>query len=155
MSDKKRESKFELLKIILILQILTLHYLRRGLEGNIVLVDNVNYYIIRFIESACIIAVNVFILITGYFMNERKKIKISKVINLLCILFFYNVSIYAIALISKLTTFNLTSLKEFIATCVNGGAWFVINYVILYLLIPYINIIINNISKKQYIILYY
>lgn len=63
-SSKKRESNFELLKIILMLQILTLHYLSRGLKGNIVLEDNINYYLIRFLESACIVAVNVFILIT-------------------------------------------------------------------------------------------
>lgn len=151
--NKKRKSQIELLKIILMLQILTLHYLNRALKVNIVLEDNINYYIIRFIESACIIAVNVFILITGYFMNERKKIKISKIINLLFILFFYNICIYGIAIISKLTTFNIESLKEFATTCVSGGAWFVIDYIVLYLLIPYINIIINNISKKKYVIL--
>lgn len=86
-------------------------------------------------------------------MCERNKIKISKIFNLLFILLFYNTFIYGIALISNLTTFNLESLKEFATTCVSEGAWFVINYVVLYLLIPYINVIIKNINKKQYIIL--
>lgn len=151
--NKKRMSQFELLKIILILQVLTLHYLRRALEGNLVLSDNVNYYLVRIIESFCIVAVNTFILITGYFTYERKKIKINKVFNLFIILIFYNVCIYIIALLTNITAFNLESLKEFVKTCTSGGAWFVINYIILYLLIPYINIIIKNISKKQFLTL--
>lgn len=149
----KRKSEFELLKIILMLQILTLHYLRRALEGDIVLSDNVNYYIIRIIESFCIVAVNAFILITGYFAYEREKVKIGKVLNLFSILIFYNVCIYIISIITKITTFNLESLKEFVETCVTGGAWFVINYIVLYLLIPYINIIIKNINHKQFVVL--
>lgn len=145
-----RKSEFELLKIILMLQVLTLHYLRRALEGTMVPGDNINYYLIRIIESFCIVAVNTFIVITGYFSYKKEKIKISKVVNLFCILIFYNVCIYGISLITKITTFSTESLIEFVKTCATGGAWFVINYIVLYLLIPYINLVIKNINQKQF-----
>lgn len=62
---KERSSNFELLKVILTLMIIVLHYCNPNMGG---IIENVNkysfnYYIVHFIESACIIAVNTFIII--------------------------------------------------------------------------------------------
>lgn len=150
----KRQSNFELLRIIAILMILTLHYLNPNIGGALNIANipntNFNYYIARGLESFCIVAVNLYILITGFFMYKKDNIKISKVINLILITAFYNIFAYIISLILGIVKFNIQSLINFKNTFIQGGCWFTIIYCILYLLIPYINLIINHINKKQF-----
>ncbi len=153
MEKDNRQSNFELLRIILIVFIIALHYLNGSMGGalNTKNISNTetNYYIARIIESLCIIAVNCFILITGYFSYNQTKIKLKKVIDLLLICIFYNTSIYAISCLTNITTFNKESFHIFLTTFYKDGLWFIDIYIILYLLIPFINLVINGISKKN------
>lgn len=68
-NNQKRQSNIELLRIILISLIITLHYLNDSMGGELdhVLPGTSNYFISHTIESLSIIAVNVFVIITGYF----------------------------------------------------------------------------------------
>ena len=52
----QRESNFELLRIILILMIITLHYCNGSMGGllNNLTEGSIQYYMTHFIESACI-----------------------------------------------------------------------------------------------------
>ena len=74
---KERQSNFELLRIVLIIMVLSLHYLGVSLGGALD-VKNIpegyfNYYLARFIESFSIIAVDCFVIITCYFMCKMQK----------------------------------------------------------------------------------
>lgn len=153
MKKEVRQSNIELARIVLILFVLALHYLN-GTYGGALNVNNIpksenNYYIARIIESLCIVAVNCFILITGYFSHKQTKIKLKKVIDLLIIVFFYNVLIYIVSIITKITVFNKETFQTFLSTFYEGGMWFIDIYIILYLLIPFINIVIGKLSKKN------
>lgn len=154
---RKRESNFELLRIILIIMILTLHYLNANMGGALSTKNipdtHFNYYLARLLESLCIIAVNCFILITGFFMYKRDKVKIGKILNLDFIFIFYNILIYGVSIAFHITEFDEKSLIQFGNTFIQGGGWFIIIYTILYLLIPYINLVIKHINKKQFKIL--
>lgn len=77
------------LKVILIIMVIVLHYFNAnmgGLFGKVTSTE-LNFYISNFIESFCIIAVDCFVLITGFFMYKRNSIKFSKVIKLILTLF--------------------------------------------------------------------
>ena len=147
---EKRESKFELLRIILILMVIGLHYFNGSMGGLLSNVDkfSVNYYLANFIESAFIIAVNVFIIITGYFMINKNEISVKKVYHLLSICIFYGIVIFVILLAIGKIQLNLSSIKNLIYTIDNR--WFIVIYCILYLLIPFINKLLKSISKKQF-----
>lgn len=69
---EKRKSNIELLRIILILLVIILHYMNISMGGALgkVRPNTFDYYLDHFIESLSIVAVNVFILITGYFLFE-------------------------------------------------------------------------------------
>ena len=149
---KNRTSNFELLRIILILFIITLHYLNAQMGGILGNTTNqqLNYYIAHFIESICICAVNCFILITGYHMINKETVKLNKIFTLIFIVLFYNILIYAIMLISGDEILGIESIKKFIKSIFSGSTWFVIIYIILYALIPYINKMVRNIGKSKY-----
>lgn len=144
-----RDSNFDLLKILLILMVIVLHYFNGNMGGLLLNVTkgSFNYYLSHLLESFCIIAVNVFIIITGYFSCEKKSINISKVIKLYSIAIFYGIMIFLILLLFKKTIINFNLVKQFFNA--TFSRWFVLTYCILYLLIPFINKLILSINKKE------
>ena len=129
--------------------IITLHYLNGGIGGALSNTNpnTFNYYLITFIESLCIVAVNVFIIITGYFSYKKNSIKVSKTVHLFSLCIFYGVLIYLFMIIIKHTIINKDSIGVLLKTILNR--WFVLSYIILYLFIPYLNKLINSISKEN------
>lgn len=148
-----RESNFELLRVLLTIMIIILHYCNPSMGGALrnISVGTTNYYIVHFIESACIVAVNVFVLMTGYFMINKDEIKTSKALKLFYLSFFYGIIIFLTCIMLDIIDFNLTTVKRCIHTITDR--WFVVIYCILYLLIPYINKFINSINQKQFNVL--
>ena len=149
----KRDSNFELLRIILILMIIVLHYFNGKMGG---LFNNVEkntfiYYLSHFIEALCIVAVNVFIIITGYFSCKKTSIKISKPINLFILSVFYGITISIGVIFTTNIDINNSAINRIFTT--SFSRWFVLIYCILYLLIPYINKFIKSLTQKQYEIL--
>lgn len=145
----QRSSNFELLRIILILMVIVLHYFNGEMGGLLKNVEkwSLNFYLSHFIESLCIIAVNVFIIITGYFSYKKTSIKISKPLNLYALSIFYGIIISGIIFFLQKNNLSLSIIKNLVQTIFSR--WFVVIYCILYLLIPYINKLISNLSKKQ------
>lgn len=145
---KERKSNLELLRIILIIMIIALHYNNTRMGGVFGNVENgtFNYYLSNFVESLSIVAVNTFILITGYFSNKKDSVKVSKVINLFYICAIYGILIFGTYFVfTKNISFGI--LKEFIKTIFDR--WFVVIYSILYLLISYLNKLINSLDKEK------
>lgn len=66
----KRNFNMELLRIISMFMVLVLHCLLT--TGALEYSSGIRYYVYWFMEALCIIAVDVFVLITGYFMIESK-----------------------------------------------------------------------------------
>ena len=154
MQVNQRSSNFELLRIILMLMVIVLHYFNGGMGG---LFGNVekwsfNYVLSHFIESFCIIAVNVFIIITGYFSYKKTSIKISKSVNLYMLSIFYGIVIAGIVIYFTKLDINISLIKRLVN--VMFSRWFVVTYCILYLLIPYLNKFLSALSKRQLEILF-
>lgn len=122
-----------------------------GLLGHVEY-GSLNYYLGHLLESLSIIAVNCFILITGYFSYKKDSVKCSKTINLIAIMFFWGL------LLTLVTVFILRpqniSTKLIVGIIESAtNQWFVIIYCILYLSIPFLNKVIGNINQISYKIL--
>lgn len=151
---KNRDTNFELLRIVAMIMILVLHF-----NGHGKIIDctdsfeyPLKYLFFNGLEYACIIAVNLYIMITGYYM-VKSKIKLHRILELWLEIFFYSVIIYAILVIFNKTDFSMQNLVKSFFPLSTSKYWFMTTYMALYLLIPFINKIINNISKKQYKVL--
>ena len=88
----KRESKFELLRIVLICMVITLHYLNPEIGGALEYTKGteINHVFALVLESICIIAVNVFVIITGYFGLKRMSQSLRKPFGLILLVIGYN-----------------------------------------------------------------
>lgn len=148
---KERNSNLELLRIVSIIMILILHYLNRNMGGALknTLEGTTNYYVIRFIESLSIIAVNCFVLISAYFMVNKDIIKLNKIINLIFISIFYGCILYIVSIVIKIQQFNLQSFGKSLIF-IYGSKWFLGSYIILCLLSPFLNKIIKALNRDNY-----
>lgn len=152
MNKKERKSNIELFRILLILMVIILHYFNAEMGGALghTIPGTINYYLVHLIESLCIVAVNGFILITGYFSYKKGKVQVAKVTNLVLIMIFWGLllSLITVLFLRPENIKNKQVIKDIIMAATNQ--WFVIVYCILYLLIPFLNKVINNINQNSY-----
>lgn len=144
-----RKANIELLRIISMIMVLTLHYLGQGQVFNAVEAGTFNYYFTRMLEAMAIVAVNCYVLISGYFLVEGK-FKISKVIKLCGEVLFYSITIYLLLVALGKIQFSLVDLVYAVFPVLSRKWAFVTDYAGLYLLSPFLNAGIHNMNKKQH-----
>ena len=149
---KKREMNFELLRIVAMCMIIGLHYLDKGnVLGNFVEIQDTKDYVPWIFEAFFFCSVNVYVLITGYFLVE-KEIRIKKVFSLWGQVLFYALVLGGIAVCSGLVDFgemNIYRLACYVFPVVTEHYWFVTSYILLYILLPFINPVLLKMDKKQ------
>lgn len=88
-------------------------------------------------------------IISGYFLAKTYKRNLFKTIELLFQVILISVAYYIFIVILGKTAFNW---KILLFNCIIKN-WFVVLYVVLYIISPYINIIIDNLDKNCYSLL--
>lgn len=153
----QRNSNIELLRILMMLVIVAHHYIvNSGVIQCIVStpphflqINRFNVYFALVFGWGGKTAINVFILITGYFMC-RQQFTWRKVVFLALEIVLYRWLIYGIFLASGYESFNL---KEFIKTVLvlpyDFGLGFSSSFVGLYVLVPFINKLLSTLEKKE------
>lgn len=148
---RNRNSSFELMRIVSMIFIVIGHTLSWG--G---VTDSANDFlklIIYIIYALIVVHVNSFVLLTGYY-QVQSKFKIKKVINILILMLFYRFFCLIIAI--NLDWIQYVGIKDLILKIVplsNFSYWYLNVYIVLYLISPYLNVFVNNTSKKKYGIL--
>lgn len=130
-----RNYSIDLIRIISMLMILALH-------ANLFLAKKVwslNPKCIFFtvMEFICIIAVNLFILISGYFL-EDSKFSIKKLVFLELLVVFYSVTVYIALVIFKYTVWDLKTFIKMFFPIVYSHYWFYTCYFVLYCITPFL-----------------
>lgn len=150
---KERNSNFELMRIISMLFIVYWHmYIFGFIRDNNIVQNGSIKIIFDFLQFIFIVHVNSFILVTGYF-SWNKKIKINKIISIIQQSLFYKVFIIILLTILGIKSFtSVDIIKNLFPFEINidSGYWYVRYYIYLYMLIPFINLLIKNLTKKNY-----
>lgn len=109
-NKKTRDANFELLRIIAMIMIIILHF-NNGGNNILISVDknSMQWYFFYFLEYSCIIAVNLYVMISGYYMI-KSKIKIKKMLMLELQILFYSILVYIILSCFKYVDFRLKSM---------------------------------------------
>ena len=93
--------------------------------------------------------INCFVLITGYFMC-KSNITLRKFLKLTLEVFFWNFILSAIFAISGYADFSPFSFIYALLPIKSINSGFVSCYLLFFLFIPFLNILINNITQKQH-----
>lgn len=150
----KRLNNFEALRILAMFMVITLHYLDKGkLLTSTSSEFTVGSYVSWLVEAFAIVAVNVYVLITGYFMCESS-MKIKRLVEIVCQVLWYTILIPVVLTVLGLVepSFNMYDLLQFVFPVHMKHYWFVTAYVILMLLVPFLNAGIQNMSQKQLLV---
>lgn len=151
---KQRDSNLELFRIIVMILIVAHHYVvNSGLYGVIKQDPTSTKSLYLFVFGMWgKTGINCFILITGYFMC-KSKITLRKFTKLLLWMYFYRIVIYLIFCATGYSSFSISVfLKKFIPFySITDG--FTSCFLVFFLTIPFLNILINNMNKRQHLLL--
>lgn len=146
----KRLDNIELLRIIAMLMVVTLHFIGRGMGGggNIKAFSS-TYFLVSFWDGVCIISVNVYVLISGYFLIDSH-FKSRKLLNLVIQVLTYSLGFYLLFVLLKLVPFNMQELIKAAFPLLTYQYWFASAYVGMYLFFPFLNIGLKAMNEKQH-----
>ncbi|MEG1752255.1 MAG: acyltransferase [Clostridia bacterium] len=142
-----RESNFELLRILAMFLITFFHFIGHG--GFLANSIGVNHTLFKITETIFSISVNLFVMISAYFL-ATKKIKIKKIIYLWLTVVFYSFSLYLLSLAVGWNTFDWNNIFSDIITVLGLDYWFFSTYLLFCFAIPFLNIWITNMTQKMH-----
>ena len=146
--DNKRLYGLDILRILSMVLITAIHYLAySGIRENPELIIP-NELLLSFVSALSVVAVNIFILITGYFSCE-KKLNIKRIITLWVSVIAASIILFVIFAIWQGGVNMVTVLKSFLPFS-TMHYWFFTMYVVLMLISPFINILLNSLTEVQH-----
>lgn len=144
--EEKRKGNIELLRVISMLIIIIFHFSDWG--GLLYIDNNINRLFGQFINIGGNLGVNLFVLISGYFL-VNSKFKVKKIIKIILEVWTYSVGIAIIASILGIEKNNILFIQSFLPISYNLY-WFATTYVGMYLLFPIINKLIDRLNQKKH-----
>lgn len=149
----KRQVNIELLRIVAMLMIVGLHYLDKGAilpQWNAPM-QGVDYFA-WLLEAFFLVAVNVYVLISGYFCLDYS-FQIRKVVRLWGQVAFYSIGIAVVCLatgVLSLKEVSLYRLFGYLFPITTEHYWFATAYMILIFFMPCIGFWAKQVSMKQF-----
>lgn len=150
---KKREANFELLRIVAMLMIITLHYLDKG--GVLPEASGAIFgtgYIAWLLEAFCAVSVNVYVLISAYFLVESG-FHLKKIIKLWLQVFFYSAGVAVVCMFTGLVPIDgmdIYRVLNYVFPVIEEHYWFVTAYFFMYLLAPFMNEGLKKLPERTY-----
>lgn len=142
----KRKNELEVLRVISMLMVLILHTLGHGGILYSYAQESFGYFFFWLIETFCLVAVNCFLLITGYVMLNAK-FRPSRIIALILQTEFYSIlcTLIVSIIFQKEVSVHQWILSFFPLT--SGRYWFMSAYFIILIFFPMFNIFILSIDR--------
>ena len=144
----ERQSNMELLRLVAMMMILVMHmdYGAFGLP-TAESVENAPMTTFGriFVEHLCLVAVNVYVLISGWF-GIRPKMK--GFVRLMLQVATYSIIITGAFLLLGKTTFKIGYVTDMLI--IGKQYWFVVSYLLLYLVSPILNTFVEHSSKREF-----
>lgn len=155
MAEKKRLANIELLRILAMVMVVAMHFMRESgslLEGGMEGSASGRQFFGTFLEAFCIVAVNAYVFISGYFGSEGS-FKFSKAITFLCQIWFYELLIPLVLNCFGVSTVGreqgIYGIVQYILPVESDTYWFAASYFLLMLMMPVLNAAVKNLEKKQ------
>ena len=145
-----RNYSLDLLRIISMLGIVGLHMMNVG--GMISSGRGVNYVMSKGIVTLLYSSVNIFAMLTGYLYISKEKNTTKSIIKLLLIVFFYCVVITTSAFVffNKMFISDKRLIVFSLFPALAGRYWYITSYVLMFFMIPYINILLKTINRETF-----
>lgn len=145
-----RDSNIELLRIVAMVMIVAHHFMVHGdfsYEAGDMSVNRLWTY---FLMMGGKIGVNLFVLISGYYMVKSPGGKTGKVVRIWLQLITYSLLLYAAAMGIGMISFHRNTLTAHLLPVTTFRWWFATTYCILCLLSPFLNRMIQSLDRRAF-----
>ena len=160
MQSKKtmyRNSSIELLRIISMVMIMFHHFAYHGnfeWNYNEITIPHLWY---NFILMGGKVGVNIFVLISGFFLieNTERLFQPKKLLKFWGQVVFYSITTYFLSIVLQINNFDIKQIIKICFPITYPGWWFASTYFMLYLIYPFLNKLLHDLNKNvyQYLIL--
>ena len=138
-----RNSSIELLRILAMCGVVLLHYNNVNAGGGLLYAQGVNRIVLMFLESVCICAVDLYILISGYYLCTTSTRRAIKPLELLVQVSLFSAATQGLsALLSGTLSLGVVLLN------LAPNNYFVVLYAVVYLISPYINQMLDKLNNR-------
>lgn len=146
-----RNMSVDLLKIISMLMVVALHITSHGIKNAEIVLFRAPYWFTVILNSFSLVAVNCFVLISGYYLSKGK-VTYQRIIPLWIQVFAYSVGLYLVLclIFPADVPFSIRGLLEHCVPLLTNQYWFFKYYVLLLLIAPFLNQLIAALEQKQY-----
>lgn len=150
LTDGRRNASFELMRIICMLMVVMLHYLN-GTDRLLTQAAPPDGPRVAgtAAEALCIVAVNAFVLLTGYFLSTSR-FRLARLLRLQCEIWFYAILVPAVlaAFGQPVIGADRYDIRYYLLPVLSGTYWFMTAYCIMYLFIPLMNRAAASMSRR-------
>lgn len=148
-----RMRNLEELRCLAMMMVAALHFLGKGeLLGDVTAQSMGAVGIAAWVlEAFCIVAVNVYMLISGYFLSESS-FKLSRLLKLYLQIWMYSAGVGTLAVFMGIAPAEEVNTHYFLSLLFPvsmGHYWFMTAYIFLYLLLPIVGIAVKSMTKAQ------
>lgn len=152
MQKPVRQASIELLRSIAMLMVITLHYLGKGeILTPLSQTQTMSGYGAWLLESFCIVAVNVYVLISGYYLTESG-FKFRRLVTLAAQIVFYSVLVPVVLVLCGVLSVEGMTLYQwlnYLLPVQTKHYWFGTAYLLMYLCVPVLSAGVMQMGKKQ------
>ena len=146
---KKRDNGLDLLRIISMLMVVSLHFWSHGgLVGGTLTTGSANWFAGNLLHPFVLVAVNCFVLLSGYFQCTSK-FKLKRVVSTWLQVAFYSVTLYVAAAL-YLGNFSLSETVKHLLPAITEQYWFITAYLLMYIMSPFLNCMIDAMDKRMH-----
>lgn len=148
--NQQRNASFDLLKIISMFMVVVLHAFGNGKALAMSTTGSLNWLLGNIINGFCIVAVNCFALISGYYLCTAP-FKLKKLARLWLMSVFWSIVLYLLsAFVLHTDTFSLNGIVKSVLVFTWKPWWYLTQYILLYLCTPFINSAIHSMTKGKH-----
>lgn len=110
------------------------------------------YFWYNFIAMGGKVGVNIFVLISGYFLitSNSKLFNLKKILRFWGQIIFYSIGILAIFSMFHVDDYGIKMLIKSLFPITFSSWWFASAYFVMYIIHPFLNIFLNGLNKKNY-----
>ncbi len=151
MEKKRRNPTLDIIRIVALFCVVSWHFFCNS-DFDRITVEGPQMFVMTILRSIFVICVPMFIILTGYLMNKKELSKkyYKGAIKTIVIYIIFSVIFHIFAKLHLNQDVTIWSfIKDLLAYKGTTYAWYIEMYLGLFILIPFFNIIFNNLNEKQ------
>ena len=147
----KRNANLDLLRILSMVMVVILHTLGfGGLIEKALVPGTFNYYVCNIVYAFSFVAVNCFVVNSGYFLCTSG-FKLKRLVQIWGVALFFSIAVYLVLVGIGACSFSTGEFLRTIMVMTTKRYWFVTAYLLLYMTFPFLNYAIKAMDQKAHL----